>query len=284
MSLSQLVNACTYRRVYEVNNYLQQGVKPGILYDQGQAHTSPLLECALHSSDWGKENYHLKIMRLLIEANADVNEADCLGNTPLLQALCVKSTEAVRVLLENGAKITDKIISKPIFNRDIFMSWKASDAANVCIINGQKYHLVKKIGDGEGGEVYEANKIGKRARVAIKMLWNIDDPEVENRKAVEKYRGYYAIVDCVVKYIDSGNFLGKSCIVMEYVDGVSLSEYEYRHGYQEKLSNQIDSVWNFFDRLGLRVSRENPGENVLVVSEGRGKFKIKVIDLGYMVN
>ena len=48
---------------------------------------------------------HLKVMRSLLERQADVNLADSGGNSPLIHAAMRGRTDAVRLLLEPGGKV-----------------------------------------------------------------------------------------------------------------------------------------------------------------------------------
>ena len=48
---------------------------------------------------------HLKVMRLLLDRQANANLADSGGNTPLIHAAMRGRTDAVRLLLAHGSKV-----------------------------------------------------------------------------------------------------------------------------------------------------------------------------------
>ena len=54
---------------------------------------------------WAVSEGYADIARALIDANADVNAANSLGNTPLIRSACTGRLELTRALLEAGANI-----------------------------------------------------------------------------------------------------------------------------------------------------------------------------------
>src|SRR5689334_8720716 len=88
------------------------------------------------------------------------------------------------------------------------------------------YTLVRKLGVGGMGEVYEAQQPAIGARVAIKVL-NADatDPSSAKRFMIEAQAVNRIQHDGVVKIIDAGYTSdGRPYLVMEYLDGASLAE------------------------------------------------------------
>lgn len=279
LSNQDLLQPCVYGRLFEVHKLLNYGAKPTPVWEEGKIITSPLLESATHCGDWGyigdyrKTNLHYNIINLLISANANVNESDYLGNTPLSHALQAKNFEVVNLLLENGAEITKSVMRSAISCDLIVNKWLYTVEGKVCTINYQDYKIKKEIGQGEGGIVFLAEDINTEDLVAIKILRKSDDPELQNHQLIAQRGGHKNIV----RYLNGGIFLGKPCVVMEYIRGQTLNEYERTHAWNPEIDNQIKSVKNFIYNSGAKVSFENVGENVLIDHRGNVKF----VDLGF---
>lgn len=89
----ELCNAAEASDVNEVKRLLSQGAEPR--YETGPKRANPLL-LAAHKG-------HAKVVRVLVEAGADVNQANTDGLTPLIAASMNDHVEAVRVLFDNNA-------------------------------------------------------------------------------------------------------------------------------------------------------------------------------------
>jgi eukaryotic-like serine/threonine-protein kinase len=90
------------------------------------------------------------------------------------------------------------------------------------------YHLIKKIGEGGMGLVYEANQFEPiRRRVALKMVKRGMATE-EFISRFESERQALAVMDhpCIARVLDAGaTDEGQPFFVMEFVDGVPLNTY-----------------------------------------------------------
>jgi hypothetical protein len=88
------------------------------------------------------------------------------------------------------------------------------------------YTVVRRLGSGGMGEVWEAQQPAIGARVAVKVL-NADahDPQSERRFLIEAQAVNRIGHDGVVKVLDAGYTTdGRPYLVMEYLDGASLAE------------------------------------------------------------
>ena len=90
------------------------------------------------------------------------------------------------------------------------------------------YHLVKKIGEGGMGLVYEAEQLEPiRRRVALKMVKQGMASE-EFIARFESERRALAVMDhpCIARVLDAGaTTAGQPFFVMEYVEGIPLNKY-----------------------------------------------------------
>jgi predicted Ser/Thr protein kinase len=100
---------------------------------------------------------------------------------------------------------------------------RRSDLIGAAIGN---YTIVRKLGAGGMGEVYEAQQPAIGARVAIKVLHaDATDPASAQRFLIEAQAVNRIQHDGVVKVIDAGyTGDGRPYLVMEYLDGASLAE------------------------------------------------------------
>lgn len=87
------------------------------------------------------------------------------------------------------------------------------------------YRLVERLGSGGMGVVFLAEHEAMRRRVALKVLTGRlqDDPDSTRRFAHEIRTSAKLIHPRFVKALDAGEFAGSPYLVMEYLDGVSLS-------------------------------------------------------------
>src|SRR5438477_4988759 len=94
------------------------------------------------------------------------------------------------------------------------------------VIDG-KYRIVRLLGEGSMGAVYEGENVRIHRRVAIKVLHN---NVAENVDAVQRFEREAQAAgrigsDHIVEVLDLGNLPdGDRFMVMEYLDGESLSQ------------------------------------------------------------
>jgi len=149
-----------------------------------------------------------------------------------------------------------------------------------------RYRLVEEIGTGGMGVVFRAERSdGSFERpVAVKLLRRrIVSPDAEQRFLAE--RQVLASLDHpnIAGLIDGGvTDAGRPYFVMEYVNGVPVTDYADRHGISadervDLLLQVIDAV--YAAHQNLVVHRDLKPSNVLV-SEREGKPQVKLLDFG----
>lgn len=153
------------------------------------------------------------------------------------------------------------------------------------VIDG-KYYVLKRLAAGGMGEVYLARQKGVNQDVAIKKL----HPEYyRDKEIVARFRdeahSYARITHPnAVKILDLLNVRGQLCIVMEYVDGKTLTHY-LDSGYIFTLRQIIDIGLQLADALGTVhragiVHRDLKTENVMLLETVPGRFSVKILDFG----
>ncbi len=150
-----------------------------------------------------------------------------------------------------------------------------------------RYRILRLVGEGGMGHVYEAEHVGLGRRVAVKVLHKIFSADLE---VLERFRrearaasavGHPNIVDVT----DTGTTPdGRAFFVMEYLEGVELADVIIGEGKLEEeravhIAIQICDGVAAAHRAGV-IHRDLKPENVfLVFKEGEPDF-VKILDFG----
>ena len=146
-----------------------------------------------------------------------------------------------------------------------------------------KYRIVRRIGQGGMGAVYEALRSDDSydKRVAIKTLWRGADSSV----LLQRFRSERQILASlehpnIARLIDGGTTdEGTPFLVMEMVDGITIDEYSDMHGLgitaRLDLFRQVCAAVQHAHR-NLVVHRDLKPSNVLVTPSG----SVKLLDFG----
>ena len=104
-----------------------------------------------------------------------------------------------------------------------------------------KYHLLRLLGEGGMGQVFEAEHLGIEKRVAVKVL---HERVLADRVAVERFKREAKIMGGlhhpnVVEVYDYGETAdGNHFLVMALLDGVTLASRIINHGPVRKCSSR----------------------------------------------
>ncbi len=145
-----------------------------------------------------------------------------------------------------------------------------------------RYKLVRQVWDGAMSSVYEARDQCDGARVAIKYAKGGEASHLRNnvlrleREAVALWRLRHP---CIVRMIDARRHGDSYCLVVEYLEGMTIAEKIYHDSHLPyavavKVMLSVLSALNAVHGLGL-VHRDIKAENVML-SNGR----IKLLDFG----
>ncbi|MEZ4403731.1 MAG: serine/threonine-protein kinase [Kofleriaceae bacterium] len=161
----------------------------------------------------------------------------------------------------------------------------ATDSLIGAVLGG-RYQLIRRIGKGGMGVVYEADHLGLGKRVAVKLLLDkyTDDPEVIARFQREA-RTASSIGDRhIVEVFDAGvTDDGRSYLVMELLIGASLADIAQATGPMPA-SRAIPIIRQVLRGLGAAhakgiVHRDMKPENVFLLQDPDPDF-VKIMDFG----
>jgi serine/threonine-protein kinase len=151
----------------------------------------------------------------------------------------------------------------------------------------EKYRVVRRLGVGGMGAVYEAANTWTGRRVAVKLLHPTfaADADVVRRFALEAQISAQLEHPAVVDVLDLGRADdGALFIVQEFLDGCSLSEL-VGHGKRLAPRQAVEIMLVVLDAVGFAHSRGvvhrdlKPG-NIFLARDARGETTPKVIDFG----
>lgn len=148
---------------------------------------------------------------------------------------------------------------------------------------GKKYRIRKKIAAGGMAEVFEAEQITLRRKVALKILKDILADSEEARTMFYKEAQMVAQEldhPNIVKVYDFGEHKGRFYIVMYYINGYTLEEYIRERGplpVEEalKITIEILKALEYAHRKGIIHRDIKPG-NVMLSTDGR----VYLLDFG----
>lgn len=144
-----------------------------------------------------------------------------------------------------------------------------------------EYRLVDFLGEGGMGEVYRAVHVHVGRTVAVKVLKNPGD----SPRFVERFRNearihsqlHHPHIATLYEFLE---FRGRPCIVMEYVDGQTLSDRIRRHGRLSPseavaIFQAVAEAIHYVHSHGI-IHRDIKSSNVKINSEGQ----VKLLDFG----
>jgi serine/threonine protein kinase/Flp pilus assembly protein TadD len=216
----------------------------------------------------------VKVIPVTVDGAAMPSKAD-LADFPDLLPLIYRSGTAVRPALDFATDV-ERLVKK-------LADPRASESVGA-ILEG-KYRLIREIGEGGMGKVFEAEQTQPvRRQVAIKLIkLGMDTEEVLARFAAEKQA--LAVMDHpnIARVLDGGMTpLGRPFFVMELVQGKPITEFcdAKRLSTRERLA-LFDSACHAVHHAHqkLIIHRDIKPSNVLV-EEIDGQHVLKVIDFG----
>jgi serine/threonine-protein kinase len=144
------------------------------------------------------------------------------------------------------------------------------------------YYLLRKLGQGGMGQVYLAEQVSLRRKVALKLL----RPDLaENKSAVARFRlEAEAVAKAthanIVQVYAYGEVDGLQYMALEYVEGRTLKDYINKKGPPElpialSIMRQVAAALQRAAELGI-THRDIKPENILLTRKG----EVKVADFG----
>ncbi|MFL6253733.1 MAG: protein kinase domain-containing protein [Pyrinomonadaceae bacterium] len=163
------------------------------------------------------------------------------------------------------------------------------DRAGSCVV-AAKYRLERLIGSGAMGAVYKGTHVGSGKVRAIKLLTS--DYTSKDPTALERLRNEFQAGDLVghrnivrvYDYIELGS--GEACIVMEFIEGMSLRDYMGRPGRAQLPVDEAVSIAfqaaqgiDALHKKGI-LHRDLKPENIMLTKDEQGRLLVKVVDFG----
>jgi serine/threonine-protein kinase len=162
---------------------------------------------------------------------------------------------------------------------------KGSDSLIGSVL-ADRYHILKRIGEGGMGRVYLGEHVKMNRQCAIKVMSPalVNDAESASRFAREASSAARIIHPNVAAVFDYGESDGLVYLVMEYVDGEPLSRLLAREAPFDleravDLARQIAEGLGAAHELGI-VHRDLKPDNILVAHSRSGREVVKVVDFG----
>jgi eukaryotic-like serine/threonine-protein kinase len=162
---------------------------------------------------------------------------------------------------------------------------KGSDSLIGSVL-AERYHILKRIGEGGMGRVYLGEHVKMNRQCAIKVMSPalVNDAESASRFAREASSAARIIHPNVAAVFDYGESEGLVYLVMEYVDGEPLSRLLAREA-PFALERAVDLARQIADGLGAAhelgiVHRDLKPDNILVTRSKSGREVAKVVDFG----
>jgi eukaryotic-like serine/threonine-protein kinase len=150
-----------------------------------------------------------------------------------------------------------------------------------------KYQIIRVVGEGGMGAVFEARHVQMDRRVAIKMLRGefVRDHEAVERFLREARTAASVGHKSIVQILDFGEAEdGTPYIVMAYLDGQTLAEQLYRRGRLSELDavHIMAPIANALERAHQRgiIHRDLKPENIFMARDGDGRERPVLVDFG----
>lgn len=144
----------------------------------------------------------------------------------------------------------------------------------------ERYRILKEIGRGGRGIVYLVEDIHLEKQWAMKRILIEEENEEEYRQELNLLKALHH--EGIPMLADSFSIKQYSCLVMEYVEGISLQEYVNRYGFlsEEKAVAWLEELAGILEYLHSRrpavLYLDMKPENIIIMSNGH----LKLIDFG----
>ena len=150
-------------------------------------------------------------------------------------------------------------------------------------IISNEYRIVDVIGEGGMGRVYRALQMSRNRIVAVKVL-TASDPKAVPRAVNEARIQQGLRHPNIVEFYEQVEWDGRPCLVLEYVEGVTLAEHLQRRGAMPvaqtlAIFSQIVFAVAYIHEHGI-VHRDIKAANIRITADGRAKL----LDFGIAKN
>ena len=151
-----------------------------------------------------------------------------------------------------------------------------------------RYEVGAQVGRGASAIVYEAWRLEDRLHVVIKLLQVGALEEEEAHTAIKRFYREAELItklkeEHIVQCVDYGRFNGTPCMVLEYVDGLSLDKFLAQYGaiplaYSTNIIEQLLLALQETHSQGVIHRDIKPGN--IMVFDSPPPYTIRVLDFG----
>lgn len=163
---------------------------------------------------------------------------------------------------------------------------KGSNDPFVGRVLADRYHMLKRLGEGGMGKVYLAEHVKMNRQCAVKVMNGalLNDSDSAQRFAREASNAARIIHPNVAAVFDYGETDGVVYLVMEYVEGEPLTRLLEREtvlppSRAVEIAHQVAEALVAAHELGI-VHRDLKPDNIIVASSKNGRDVAKVVDFG----
>jgi serine/threonine protein kinase len=154
-------------------------------------------------------------------------------------------------------------------------------------IIAERYHIIKKLGEGGMGQVYLAEhvKMGRKSAVKVMnpgMVQNVDAISRFNREAQNASRINHPNVAGIYDFGETAE--GLVYLAMEFIEGEPLTEIIKQHGAlppmrASEITRQAAEGLSVAHEMGI-VHRDLKPDNIMIAKGRSGADLVKVVDFG----
>jgi serine/threonine-protein kinase len=151
----------------------------------------------------------------------------------------------------------------------------------------ERYHIIKKLGEGGMGQVYLAEhvKMGRKSAVKVMnpgMVQNVDAISRFNREAQNASRINHPNVAGIYDFGETSE--GLVYLAMEFIEGEPLTEVIKQHGAlppmrASEITRQAAEGLSVAHEMGI-VHRDLKPDNIMIAKGRSGADLVKVVDFG----
>ena len=188
---------------------------------------------------------------------------------------------------ERAGENVDRLFARQAITAGYLTPWQAQQIqrGRISHLVIDKYRLIGDIGQGGMGQVYLAMDTRLNRQVALKLLppGRLTDATAVSRFRREARLGAQLQHENLVRIYDEGEFEGQCYLVMEFIDGRSVSQLLAEHGPMPattavRLTHQVALGLEHARQKGMIHRDVNPA-NILVTNDGIAKLA----DLGLAI-
>lgn len=238
-------------------------------------------QATLPAGRWG-----CRVQRLLERGALSADEVEALarelGSGDPAVTVPVAAREAAAALAGPAYRTDQAVSLREEFTSTVLAGHgvQATPGQQDAPADWERYRLIRLLGEGGMGRVWEAHDPRLRRRVAIKFLRG-DDPELVARFLQEARAQARVEHDNVCRIHEVGEVAGRPYIVMQYLEGETLTTLAPRLNVAEQVAlvRTVAEALQAAHALGL-VHRDIKPGNIMVERTAGGTWKPYVMDFG----